>query len=112
MSRGVGTSHSPSQIVEKLRDGDAMWNGGKTVSKVVQAGSDCFVLRDSHAVPLLAVLGKQWNSGPELSSRLIAVVCCWRCLSQCGQGVVSPGFVNRLRQSTQLEWVEPGPRQL
>ncbi len=36
MARGVGKRHSPSQIVEKLRDGDAMLNAGKTVSEVVQ----------------------------------------------------------------------------
>ncbi len=36
MARGVGKRQSPSQIVEKLRDGDAMLNAGKTVAEVVQ----------------------------------------------------------------------------
>lgn len=36
MPRGAGTRHSPSQIVDKLRDCDAMINAGKPVSEVVQ----------------------------------------------------------------------------
>ena len=36
MPRGTGKRHSPTQIVEKLRDGDAMLNAGKTVAEVVQ----------------------------------------------------------------------------
>lgn len=36
MVRGVGNGHSPSQIVDKLRDGDAILNAGKTVAEVVQ----------------------------------------------------------------------------
>lgn len=36
MPRGIGKRHSPSQIVEKLRDCDAMMNAGKTVSEVIQ----------------------------------------------------------------------------
>jgi transposase-like protein len=36
MAKGVGKRHSPTQIVEKLRNGDAMLNAGKTVSEVIQ----------------------------------------------------------------------------
>lgn len=36
MSRGTGKHHSPSQMVEKLRDGDAILNAGKSLSEVIQ----------------------------------------------------------------------------
>jgi len=36
MPKGQGKRHSPGQIVEKLRSGDAMLNAGKTVAEVVQ----------------------------------------------------------------------------
>jgi len=36
MSKRGGKRHSPEQIVQKLRDGDAMLNSGKTVAEVVQ----------------------------------------------------------------------------
>jgi hypothetical protein len=35
MPRGTGKCHSPPQIVEKLRDSDAMMNAGKTVVRMV-----------------------------------------------------------------------------
>jgi putative transposase len=36
MAKRVGKRHSPEQIVQKLRDGDAMLNAGKSVAEVVQ----------------------------------------------------------------------------
>lgn len=36
MSRGSGKRHSAAQIVDKLREGDALLNAGKTISEVVQ----------------------------------------------------------------------------
>lgn len=36
MPKGQGKRHSPGQIVEKLRSGDAMLNAGKTVAEVIQ----------------------------------------------------------------------------
>lgn len=36
MPKGQGKRHSPVQIVEKLRSGDALLNGGKTVAEVIQ----------------------------------------------------------------------------
>lgn len=36
MPKGQGKRHSPGQIVETLRSGDAMLNAGKTVAEVVQ----------------------------------------------------------------------------
>ncbi len=36
MAKRGGKRHSPEQIVQKLRDGDAMLNAGKTVAEVVQ----------------------------------------------------------------------------
>lgn len=36
MAKRGGKRHSPEQIVQKLRDGDAMLNTGKTVAEVVQ----------------------------------------------------------------------------
>ena len=36
MAKRGGKRHSPEQIVQKLRDGDAMLNAGKPVSEVVQ----------------------------------------------------------------------------
>ena len=36
MPKGVGKRHSPTQIVEKLRGGDAMLNAGKSVAEVIQ----------------------------------------------------------------------------
>ncbi len=36
MTKRGGKRHSPEQIVQKLRDGDAMLNAGKSVAEVVQ----------------------------------------------------------------------------
>lgn len=36
MAKRGGKRHSPEQIVQKLRDGDAMLNAGKSVAEVVQ----------------------------------------------------------------------------
>ncbi len=36
MSNRGGKRHSPEQIVQKLRDGDAMLNAGKSVAEVIQ----------------------------------------------------------------------------
>jgi len=36
MAKRGGKRHSPEQIVQKLRGGDAMLNAGKTVAEVVQ----------------------------------------------------------------------------
>jgi transposase-like protein len=36
MSKRGGKRHSPEQIVQKLRDGDAMLNAGKSVAEVIQ----------------------------------------------------------------------------
>jgi transposase-like protein len=36
MSKRGGKRHSPEQIVQKLRDGDAMLNAGKMVAEVIQ----------------------------------------------------------------------------
>ena len=36
MAKRGGKRHSPEQIVQKLRDGDAMLNAGKLVAEVVQ----------------------------------------------------------------------------
>lgn len=36
MAKRGGKRHSPEQIVQKLRDGDAMLNAGKTVAEVIQ----------------------------------------------------------------------------
>lgn len=46
MTRGVGKRHRPSQVVEKLGDGDAMLNAGKTVSEVVQHRADLLSLAE------------------------------------------------------------------
>jgi transposase-like protein len=37
MSRKRGKRHTPEQIVRKLRDADAMLNGGKDLANVLQA---------------------------------------------------------------------------
>jgi transposase-like protein len=36
MAKRGGKRHSPEQIVQKLRDGDAMLNAGKSVAEVIQ----------------------------------------------------------------------------
>lgn len=36
MAKRGGKRHSPEQIVQKLRDGDAMLNAGKSVAEVLQ----------------------------------------------------------------------------
>ncbi len=36
MAKRGGKRHSPEQVVQKLRDGDAMLNAGKSVAEVVQ----------------------------------------------------------------------------
>ncbi len=36
MAKRGGKRHSPEQFVQKLRDGDAMLNAGKSVAEVVQ----------------------------------------------------------------------------
>lgn len=36
MAKRGGKHHSPEQIVQKLRDGDALLNAGKSVAEVVQ----------------------------------------------------------------------------